>query len=551
LLYPAGAPEGDNVGVIFLLDDFANQTVFTDQEAGMFQVLGDVLQTSTLYTLALDIGNIANAAPPNNFEFGGFPGYRVELRAGGQVLGFDQNGVLPAEGEFVATSVQVEIGATHVQAGQPLEIRLINLNTDVGIEVNFDDLQLTATALPTCQYDLGFGGPGDLQLSVCGETLDDPSNSAELLLTGVEPFGQIGLILGLAANPVPFVGGTLAPFPVLRVVVVRADATGVLSVPLSGLTGPFVTLIIQALAVDGGGAYELSNALQLAFGDHDPLAGLGPVSLEEGGFMFTEGPLWLPDTDELLFTDIPADSIFRLAAGSTSLARGPNGTFANGLFFDGAGNVVACEHGNGHQHVTQLDGNLQEQSVLAATWQGQVLNSPNDGVLHEAGSLYFTDPDFGTLPGFGGAQLVLGFRGVYRLPPGGPLELIDDTIDEPNGIGLSPDQRTLYVSDTTTGSLFAYPLQPDGSAGARTLFSSGLLVADGLCVDVVGNVYVATQTGVAILAPDGVLLGTLAVPQQPSNCAFGGSDLRTLYITARTGLYSAPTTIPGLPLQGQ
>ncbi|MFT7464890.1 MAG: gluconolactonase, partial [Pseudohongiellaceae bacterium] len=397
---------------------------------------------------------------------------------------------------------------------------------------------------------LGFGGPGDLQLSVCGETLDDPSNSAELSLTGAEPLGPVGLFLGLAANPVPFKGGTLVPFPILTVLVLPADGTGVLSFAVPGLAGPFGVLIVQAAALDGGGNFELSNALQLAFGDHDPLAGLGPVSLEAGGFLFTEGPLWRPDADELLFTDIPADSIYRLAAGSTSLARGPNGTFANGLLFDGAGNVLACEHGNGHQHLTQLDGNLQEQAVLAATWQGQVLNSPNDGVLHEAGSLYFTDPDFGSLPGLGGAQPVLGFRGVYRLPPGGPLELIDDTIDEPNGIGLSPDQRTLYVADTTTGSLFAYPLQADGSVGARTLFSSGLAVADGLCVDVVGNVYVATQTGVAILAPDGVLLGTLAVPQQPSNCAFGGSDLRTLYITARSGLYSAPTTIPGLPLQG-
>lgn len=550
--YPS-APEGENVGVIFLLDDFAVQTFFANQEAGMFQVLGDVLETSTVYTLSLEIGNIGVEPPPQTFLFTGFPGYRVELRAGGQVLASDENGLLPAEGAFETLTLQVAVGDSHPQAGQPLEIRLVNLNAAVGIEVNFDDIRLTAeaTVAESCQYDLGFGGPGNLSLSLCGQTLDDPANTAQLSLTGAEPFGQVGFFLGVSNSPTPFKGGLLVPVPFLVQLILPADGGGALSLPVPGMAGAFGVFYLQAAAFDGAQQLELSNALAIAVGDHDPLAaGLGPVTLAAGGFQFTEGPLWSTAAQELLFTDIPADSILRFVGGTASLARGPNGTFANGLAFDASGEVIACEHGNGHQHVVQLDATLQAQAVLAATWLGQVLNSPNDVALHDSGSIYFTDADFGSLPGFGGAVPVLGFRGVYRLPPGGGIELVDASIDEPNGIGLSPDQSTLYVSDTTTGSLFAYALQPGGSVGARETFASGSAVADGLCVDLVGNVYLASQAGVRVLSPGGTLLGTIVVPQQPSNCAFGGADLRTLFITARTGLYSLPTTIPGLPLAG-
>jgi hypothetical protein len=141
-LYAEPAPERDNVGVVFLLPSFTNS------EAGLQQTLAATLETDTVYTLEVDVGNIANdATPPHNaFAFGGFPGYRIELLAGTNVLAADDNSLLPDEGRFLRSNVQVAVGNPHPDAGEPLTIRLINLDSAAGIEVNFDDVQLDATA---------------------------------------------------------------------------------------------------------------------------------------------------------------------------------------------------------------------------------------------------------------------------------------------------------------------------------------------------------------------------------------------------------------------
>ncbi|CAM3036222.1 hypothetical protein [Rariglobus hedericola] len=149
-LYSGGAPEGRNVGVVFLMDNANNQSQFASIESGLVQTLSATLLTNTRYTLTVEVGNMAPDATPNNnaFAFTGFPGYRIDLLAGGQVIASDNNSLLPAEGTFLTSQFSLSIGASHVLAGQALGIRLVNLNAGPGIEVNFDNVRLDATAIP-------------------------------------------------------------------------------------------------------------------------------------------------------------------------------------------------------------------------------------------------------------------------------------------------------------------------------------------------------------------------------------------------------------------
>lgn len=143
-LYLDPAPQGANVGVVFLGPTFANS------EAGLRQTLAATLQTSTRYTLTVAVGNMGNDAqyPHNTFDFSGFPGYRVDLLAGDTVIASDNNTLLPGEGRFLTSTVELSIGASHALSGQQLGIRLVNLDSAAGIEVNFDDVHLDATAIP-------------------------------------------------------------------------------------------------------------------------------------------------------------------------------------------------------------------------------------------------------------------------------------------------------------------------------------------------------------------------------------------------------------------
>lgn len=166
LLYPGGAPEGRNVGVVFLMDNAGNQSQFAGIESGLVQTLAATLQINTRYTLTVEVGNMANdPSPSNTFVFTGFPGYRVDLLAGGQVIASDNNSLLPAEGTFLTSQFSLSIGASHVLAGQSLGIRLVNLNAAPGIEVNFDNVRLDATAIPEPATAAGLLGTVVLMMS--------------------------------------------------------------------------------------------------------------------------------------------------------------------------------------------------------------------------------------------------------------------------------------------------------------------------------------------------------------------------------------------------
>lgn len=261
-----------------------------------------------------------------------------------------------------------------------------------------------------------------------------------------------------------------------------------------------------------------------------------------GDFKFVEGPVWSPE-GYLLFSDIPANQIIKYVPGSTpTVFREPSGN-SNGLTYDPSGRLVICEHTNRRVSRLDADGKL---TVLAKSYEGKRLNSPNDLVVRSDGTIYFTDPPYGIPQG---EKQELDFQGVYKISPAGTLSLLASDFERPNGVALSPDERTLYVADTARRHVRAFDVASDGSV------SNGRVLAelksdrqggpDGMKVDRQGNLYVTGPGGIWIFDPAGKHLGTILTPEQPANCAWGGKDFRTLYMTARTGLYSIRLKVAG------
>ena len=259
-----------------------------------------------------------------------------------------------------------------------------------------------------------------------------------------------------------------------------------------------------------------------------------------GGFQFTEGPVWHPD-GFLLFSDIPANRINRWDEKSGSTVFREPSHNSNGLTYDNEGHLIACEHGARRVSRTLPDGTIV---AIAEHYEGKRFNSPNDVVVSKKGIIYFTDPPFGVAEG----DRELDFQGVFRILPDGKVELLHRGMDRPNGLALSPDETVLYVDDTVEKLVNAFPLKPDGSlAGDPTVL--GRLEgwgADGLKVDTQGNVYVTGPKGLWIWDKQGGWLGLLETLEDPANCAFGGADGKTLFITARTSLYSVQMKVPGI-----
>ena len=278
------------------------------------------------------------------------------------------------------------------------------------------------------------------------------------------------------------------------------------------------------------------------------------------GFTWVEGPVWHKTGGYLLFSDIPANRVYKWTAQdglSVFLEQsGYSGTdpFAgkepgsNGLAFDDQGRLVLCRHGDRHIGRLEVDGRL---TVLADRYDGDRLNSPNDLVYKSNGDLYFTDPPFG-LPKFFDEPDKAPVQGVYRLSKNGMLSLLIADLKLPNGIAFSPDERTLYLSDDDPDRMawLAYDVQNDGSVShGRVLLdatkyrnrSSG---PDGLKVDRDGNIFATRPGGVSVIAPDGTLLGTIEIGQPTSNVAWG-EDGRTLFVTAKDAVYRLRVTTIG------
>ena len=260
------------------------------------------------------------------------------------------------------------------------------------------------------------------------------------------------------------------------------------------------------------------------------------------GLQFTEGPVWHPD-GYLLFSDIPANIIYRWASDGTLEPYITPSRQSNGLTYDREGRLIACEHAG--RQVSRMGADRRMETVVDS-YDGKHLNSPNDVVVHSNGSIYFTDPPYGILPDLG----EIGLFGVYRVAPGGDITLVVPDFARPNGLAFSPDESILYINDSERRHVRAFDVQADGSLSNGRVFVDMNVeaqgVPDGMKVDVEGNVYCTGGGGLWVVDPNGRHLGTFVLPEQPANVAFGGPDNQTIYLTARTSLYSIRGSVPGL-----
>ncbi len=265
----------------------------------------------------------------------------------------------------------------------------------------------------------------------------------------------------------------------------------------------------------------------------------GPVETVQSGFQYIEGPLWMPGTG-IIFSDIPADSIFRV---DKTVFRKPSHQ-SNGLTLDPQGRLVIAENKNRRVVRIEADGST---TVLADHFQGKRFNSPNDVIVRSDGSLYFTDPPYGLEGGLKGPQAELDFAGVFLVTPKGEVNALARDFSMPNGLALSPNEKTLYVSDSERHVIRAFDVATDGSlANGRDFFNqTDLKIPDGLKVDRDGRVW-ATGSAIWAIAPSGELLQKIDIPEEPSNCAFGDADYKSLYVTAVHGLYKVRTTVAGI-----
>jgi gluconolactonase len=281
----------------------------------------------------------------------------------------------------------------------------------------------------------------------------------------------------------------------------------------------------------------------------DPTA----VELLATGAEFTEGPVYLPDERCVVFSDIPNDRILRWSeADGMTVWREPSG-FANGATLDHEGRIIHCEHATRRVSRTERDGTVV---TLADRFGGGRLNSPNDAVVAPDGAIWFTDPPYGIASDEHGTPAGAEQAGnfVFRLEPGsGALEVVCETMEEPNGLAFSPDRSLLYVADSSLSDgrgqnrhiMVFDVVERRRLANGRVFAVIEPGVPDGLRVDEYGNVWTSAEDGVHVLAPDGVELGRILVPELTANCAFGDEDGRTLYITATTSLYRIRLAVRG------
>ncbi len=276
-----------------------------------------------------------------------------------------------------------------------------------------------------------------------------------------------------------------------------------------------------------------------------------------GGMMFTEGPVWIKD--HLLFTDIPANAIRKWTPAGMSVFRQPvfpgkfeQGQFvgANGLTLDSQGRLVSCEHANRRVARTEVNGSI---TVLADRYEGKRLNSPNDGVYHANGDFYFTDPPYGFAKEDQDPAKELRFNGVYRLRPNGKVELLTRELTRPNGIAFSPDRKKMWISnsDVARKIWMIYDVAANGTLANGRVFhdvtkETAEGAPDGLKVDTKGNLWATGPGGIWVFSAAGKVLGKIQPAEVPANCTFGGADGKTLYMTARTGLYRIRTNVEGI-----
>ncbi|HVF26645.1 MAG TPA: SMP-30/gluconolactonase/LRE family protein [Pyrinomonadaceae bacterium] len=286
------------------------------------------------------------------------------------------------------------------------------------------------------------------------------------------------------------------------------------------------------------------------------------IEVLASGFVWAEGPVWIKGEECLLFSDIPRNSVMKWKEGEdgVSLFMKPSGYTgiadygaepgSNGLTLDAQGRLVLCEHGDRRVSRLLWDGGKQ---TLVDNFMGKRLNSPNDAVFKSSGDLYFTDPAYGLPKQFEDSRRELDFCGVYRLSQDGEVTLLTKEMTRPNGLAFSPDEKTLYVSQSDPEQAIwrAFAVNADGTLGENRIFYDvttqvGKLpgLPDGMKIDRDGNIFATAPGGVSVFASDGTFLGRIETGVSTSNCAWG-NDGTVLYMTADMYLCRVKTNTRG------
>ncbi|MDA9865464.1 SMP-30/gluconolactonase/LRE family protein [bacterium] len=272
------------------------------------------------------------------------------------------------------------------------------------------------------------------------------------------------------------------------------------------------------------------------------------------GARWSEGPVWFAAGRYLLWSDIPNNRILRFdeASGHVSIFRDPSNN-SNGHTVDRQGRLISCEHLTRRVTRTEHDGSV---TVVADAFDGKRLNSPNDVVVKSDGTIWFTDPSYGILMDYEGDRAVSEIEAchVYRVQPGGKVEIVADDYVKPNGLAFSPDESQLYIADTgithTPGGpahIRRHKVGPEGDlSGGEVLADCTQGLFDGFRVDRAGRLWSSAADGVHCLRPDGKLIGKILIPELVGNVCFGGPKLNRLFICGTTSLYSVYLNVNGV-----
>lgn len=255
---------------------------------------------------------------------------------------------------------------------------------------------------------------------------------------------------------------------------------------------------------------------------------------------YAEAPVWAPD-GSLLYADVPSNTIWQWRGGAKPAVYATDSNGAGGLAFDAQGRLYVCEWHN--RLVVRVD-KKGKREILADKWEGKRLNSPNDIAIRKDGNVWFTDPAFGS----GVDARELDFYGVYHITPKGELSVAAKWKTRPNGVAVSPAGHILYVTNADERKLYAFDLDHNGAATNQRVVVSGIEgVPGGVRVDEKGNLYIAARH-LLIYTPDGKLIRRVQLPAAASNCAFGESDLESLFVTAKSEVYRIRVPVKGVLL---
>ncbi|MFT5089276.1 MAG: gluconolactonase [Candidatus Latescibacterota bacterium] len=278
------------------------------------------------------------------------------------------------------------------------------------------------------------------------------------------------------------------------------------------------------------------------------VGGASPLEQVASDFIFTEGAMWNGKTRELVFSDIPGN-IMRTWSAENGISTFKQPSFkTNGNYFDLEGRLLSCEHETSRVTRQEHDGST---TVLATHYGTKELNSPNDIIVKSDGAIYFTDPTYGRMDGFGLLrEQELDFQGVYRIDPvSGDLFLLANDFQQPNGLTFSLDEKQLFVNDTDGGHIRLFDVDSDGQISGGDVWAvpegPGDGVCDGMKMDSAGNLYTTGPGGLFVYAPDATCLGVIKVPEVAANFTWGDDDLQTIYITASTSIYRIRVNVPG------